>query len=127
MIRALVICPLAVAACAASAPTAEQLVPEYRGIRAEVLDHDLVRIQVEMTNALEPGNVSAYADCAAAGYTIGRGYGFARHVNSSVDKTGGVWRGDAIYTLSSALPDGIATIDAEVVAAHCREKGIPLV
>ena len=67
------------------------------------------------------------AECAAAGYTLIRGWGFARHLRTNVDEEAGVWRADAIYTISPALPRGLRTIDAEVVALACAEKGIPTV
>jgi hypothetical protein len=114
-------------ACEERITSAEQLIPEYRGVETELLDGDLVRFHVEMTNALVPANVSAYAECAAAGYTLVRGYGFARHVRTTVEEMNNVWKGDAVYTISASLPDGLVTLDAEVVAANCREKGIPLV
>nr|WP_246035905.1 hypothetical protein [Aliishimia ponticola] len=119
--------PLLLAACGEPVLTAEQLIPDYRGVDTQLLDGDLVQFRVEMTNALEPRNVAAYAECAAAGYTLVRGYGFARHVRTSVDEQNGVWTGDAVYTISPTLPEGLTKIDAEVVAANCREKGIPLV
>ena len=72
-------------------------------------------------------DVADYAECAAAQYTLIRGYGFARHVRTNVDQEGGIWRGDAVYTISPSLPRGIKTIDAEVVAANCVERGIPTV
>ena len=72
-------------------------------------------------------DVDQYAECAAAQYTLIRGYGFARHVRTNVVEEGGIWRGDAVYTISPALPRGLKTIDAEVVAAHCAENGIPMV
>lgn len=118
---------MALAACDAPVPTAEQFIPDYRGVETQLLDGDLVRFQVAMTNALAPANVSQYAECAAAEYTLIRGYGFARHVRTNVAQEGDVWTGDAVYTISPALPDGIRTLDAEVVAANCREKGIPTV
>ena len=62
-----------------------------------------------------------------AQYTLIRGFGFARHVRTNVVEEGGIWRGDAVYTISPALPDGITKIDAEVVAADCAENGIPMV
>ena len=123
----MIITPLALAACDAPAPTAEQLVPDYRGVNTALLDGDLVRFEVAMTNALAPENVSQYAECAAAEYTLIRGYGFARHVRTNVAREGDVSTGDAVYTISPDLPKGIRTIDAEVVAANCREKGIPTV
>jgi hypothetical protein len=42
-------------------------------------------------------------------------------------KRGDIWQGDAVYTISAALPRGLKTIDAEVVASHCVENGIPMV
>lgn len=124
---AALISPLALAGCAEPVPTAEQFIPDYRGVQTELLDGDLVRFRVAMTNALETANVSQYAECAAAEYTLIRGYGFARHLRTNVARAGDVWTGDAVYTISPGLPRGIRTIDAEVVAANCREKGIPTV
>jgi hypothetical protein len=71
--------------------------------------------------------VESYAECAAAQYALIRGYGFARHVRTNVNERGGIWRGDAVYTISPALPRGLRTIDAEVVVERCRERGIPTV
>lgn len=131
-----VISPLAlglaggVAACDAPRPDAEQaapFTPDYRGIETHLLDGDLVNFRVEMRGAREIEDVERYAECAAAQYALIRGFGFARHVRTNVVEEGGIWRGDAVYTISPALPDGIKKIDAEVVAADCAENGIPMV
>ena len=82
---------------------------------------------VEMRGARDNADVVAYAECAAAQYALIRGYGFARHVRTNVDQEGGLWRGDAVYTISPVLPRGLATIDAEVTVANCAETGIPTV
>ena len=118
---------LALAACTPATPTAEDFIPEYRGVETVLLDGDLVQFNVAMTKALASENVAAYAECAAAQYTLIRGYGFARHVRTNVAIEGGVWRADAVYTISPSLPSGLRTIDAEVVTQSCREKGIPTV
>ncbi len=115
------------AACSEPEITAERLIPDYRGIQTSLLDNDLVQFDVEMTNALTGQDVSDYAQCAAAGYTLIRGYGFARHVRTKVNEEGGVWQADAVYTISPSLPRGLRTIDAEVEVASCAEKGIPTV
>ncbi|UWR24140.1 hypothetical protein [Sulfitobacter sp. S190] len=115
------------AACAPEPPTAEDFIPDYQGVETVLLDGDLVQFNVAMTNALAPENVSAYAECAAAQYTLIRGYGFARHVRTNVEIEGGIWRADAVYTISPSLPQGLKTIDAEVVTNNCLEKGIPTV
>lgn len=118
----------AVSGCEMSEPDeAARFTPDYRGIETRLLDGDLVSFRVEMTGARGNIDVSRYAECAAAQYTLIRGYGFARHLRTSVAEEGGIWRGDAIYTISPALPDGLKTIDAEVVAANCAENGIPMV
>ncbi|MEP2920205.1 hypothetical protein [Sulfitobacter sp.] len=118
---------LALAACAPASPTAEDFIPEYKGVETALLDGDLVQFNVAMTKAMVPENVAAYAECAAAQYTLIRGYGFARHVRTNVAIEGGVWRADAVYTISPSLPKGLKTIDAEVVTENCRDKGIPTV
>lgn len=127
--RALPVFAIALAGCQPANPTVEQLgfVPEYRGVQTRLLDGDLVNFLVEARGALQPADVSRYAECAAAQYALIRGYGFARHVRTNVDEEGGIWRGDAVYTISPALPAGLRTIDAEVVVARCRESGIPTV
>jgi len=118
---------LALAACTDPVPTAEDFIPEYKGVKTTLLDGDLVQFNVAMTKALSGQDVANYAECAAARYTLIRGYGFARHVRTNVSQEGGVWRADAVYTISPSLPRGLKTIDAEVVTANCLEKGIPTV
>ncbi|THD73552.1 hypothetical protein E7681_11880 [Thalassobius vesicularis] len=116
-----------VAGCVNAQPEAAPFHPDYRGIETQLLDGDLVNFVVTMGGARTAEDVSDYAECAAAQYTLIRGYGFARHLRTNVEQQGGLWRGDAVYTISSALPRGLRTIDAEVVAAHCAENGIPTV
>ena len=101
--------------------------PSYDGIETLLLDGDLVNFHVTMRGARDDDDVAAYSRCAAAQYALIRGFGFARHVRTNVTKTGGNWRGDAVYTISAALPRGIKTIDAEVAVSDCSEQGIPTV
>jgi hypothetical protein len=82
---------------------------------------------VAMTGARDNEDVAAYARCAAAQYALIRGFGFARQVRTSVAQKGAVWTGDAVYTVSAALPAGFRTIDAEVTVRDCGEQGIPTV
>jgi hypothetical protein len=99
----------------------------YDGVETRLLDDDLVNFRVEMTGIVARDDVAAYARCAAAQYALIRGFGFARHVRTNVQEQGGVWVGDAVYTISPALPRGLQTLDAEVVAAACADQGIPTV
>ena len=101
--------------------------PSYEGIRTVLLDGDLVNFHVTMRGARDQADVDAYARCAAAQYALIRGFGFARHVRTQVAEKGGNWRGDAVYTISAALPRGSATIDAEVAVRDCGSQGIPTV
>ena len=99
----------------------------YDGIETRLLDGDLVQFVVAMNGEALPDDVSRYAECAAAQYSLIRGYGFARHVRTNVEIKGGQWRGDAVYTISAALPRGLKTIDAEVTVQNCIEDKIPMV
>ncbi len=118
---------LALAGCDTGQQGEVSFAPVYLGLETRLLDGDLVNFLVQMTGARDVADVEMYAECAAAQYTLIRGYGFARHVRTNVDLKGGLWRGDAVYTISPALPRGFQTIDAEVVAAACEENGIPMV
>ena len=101
--------------------------PEYLGVETRLLDGDLVNFFVSMRGARSGADVDDYALCAAAQYTLIRGFGFARHVRTNVSESGGIWRADAVYTVSPALPDGLRTIDAEVTVSDCAERRIPTV
>jgi hypothetical protein len=115
-------------ACAAPDPTVQPtFAPVYQGVETRLLDGDLVNFRVSMKGARSQNDVEKYAECAAAQYTLIRGYGFARHVRTVVDDRGGVWSADAVYTISASLPRGLRTIDAEVTVAYCAASGIPTV
>ena len=101
--------------------------PEYLAVDTQLLDDDLVNFHVLMKGARTKADVADYAECAAAEYTLIRGYGFARHVRTKVEESDGIWRGDAVYTVSASLPEGKRTLDAEVVRENCRDHGIPTV
>lgn len=125
------------AACAAEQPAGPAeaaarragmaFAPVYEGIETRLLDGDLVDFRVRMRGARDAQDVSDYAQCAAARYALIRGYGFARHLRTNVSQDSGLWQADAVYTISAALPDGLRTIDAEVVVADCTERKIPTV
>lgn len=108
-------------------PSQDYFAPEYLGIETRRLDDDLVSFLVRMKGARTNADVADYGKCAAAQYALIRGFGFARHVRTNVQEEGGLWAGDAVYTISAALPDGLQTIDAEVAVAECAETGIPTV
>lgn len=100
---------------------------EYLGVETRLLDGDLVNFRVQMRGARGAADVTEYAECAAALYTLVRGFGFARHLRTTAERDGAIWRADAVYTISAALPAGLRTLDAEVVVRDCTEKGIPSV
>ncbi len=117
-------------ACTDSTPVDRESLPfepVYRGIDTRLLEGDLVGFVVEMEGARDNADVEDYARCAAAQYTLIRGYGFARHVRTRVAQEAGVWRADAVYTVSPALPDGLQTIDAARTVEDCTARGIPTV
>jgi hypothetical protein len=105
----------------------DTIVPVYQGIETRLLDGDLVNFRVSMTGARTQSDVDEYARCAAAQYTLIRGYGFTRHVRTTATQDGPLWTGDAVFVISPALPAGSRTIDAEVTVANCGVSGIPTV
>lgn len=120
---------LALAACGGDA-TVSSGAPQYRWAEALRMTEELVNVIVGVdTSEDENGEIIArdYAACVAAGYALRQGFAFARHVRTTVSEEGGVWVGDAVYTLSPALPPGERLIDAETKIAACGESGIPTV
>jgi len=101
--------------------------PDYRSVETRLLDGDLVQFRVSVADPRSPADMQAFADCAAAQYALIRGYGFARHLRTNLKEKGSVWVADAVYTISPALPQGLRTMDAEVIVAACQENGIPTV
>ncbi|MGR3551221.1 hypothetical protein [Pseudooceanicola sp.] len=135
MIRAPLIIAAALAACtpagdvtgAAPVATGAPDSARYEGIETRLLDNDLVAFHVKMRGARGAEDVSTYAECAAAQYTLIRGFGFARHLRTKTAEVSGLWQADAIYTISAAIPAGLRTIDAEVTVENCKINGIPTV
>jgi hypothetical protein len=105
----------------------EEFSPSYMGIGTVLLDDEMVNFRVAMSGARSTADVEAYARCAAAQYALIRGFGFARHVRTTVNRGTEIWRGDAVYVISAALPEGLRTLDAEVVVRDCGAQGIPTV
>lgn len=121
------------AGCAQPAdPDAPPPVPEYLGTQAELLDDELLQVFVTLQGDHLKGigaraAAAAYADCAVAGQSARHDFAFARHIRTNVTEESGVWRADAIYTISRTLPRGIKTIDVRETAAACDAAGIPTV
>jgi len=101
--------------------------PEYGPVATRLLEGELVSISVEMQGARNGNDIIAFNDCAAAQYALIRGAGFVRRVRNDVKKSGRVWRGEGIYTLSDSIPGGVHTIDAEIAAENCAANNIPMV
>jgi hypothetical protein len=128
MIRFALITPFLLAACA-MAPGSEGVrpAPTYEGVETSLLEGDLVQFHVSMRGAAAPEDIENYAECAAAQYALIRGYGFARHVRTTLTQAGGKSSADAVYLISPSLPRGLRTIDADVAVADCAANGIPTV
>ncbi len=114
--------------CTGQAPVMDQeMAPDYKGVSSLRQSGGLVELSVAMTGARGEKDVSEYARCVAAQFAMDHGFGFARHVWTNVVFEAGVWRADAVYTVSSTLPKGLRTIDAEVTVQNCAAEGIPTV
>lgn len=122
---AMIMTVLPLAACD-PAPVPDGAV-RYGGVETRLMEGDLVNFRLSLSGATDTQDMSDYANCAAAQYALIRGYGFARHVRTTIEEDGPIWRGDAVYTISAALPAGLQTLDAEVTVADCASRGIPTV
>jgi hypothetical protein len=98
---------------------------DYREADVTLMGGDLVRVQVALKGATEQEQIDSYARCIVVGYAMKNNAGFARHVRTVTDKEGGVWHADAVYSVTAALPEGLVTIDAEMIADDCESQGIP--
>lgn len=101
--------------------------PRYGGFTNLIIDEGLVNFLVTMNDANDEDEVARYAECVASGYAFKRGLGFARHVRTNVTEEAGIWRADAVYTMSPTLPAGLRTIDVEIAVQNCTADGIPTV
>ena len=99
--------------------------PTYRGVEVTLMGGDLVRVQASLSGAKGPAPLGDYVMCNAAGYAVKNKAGFVRNVRTLTDKEGGIWRADAVYSITSALPKGLQTIDAQVTVEDCLVRGIP--
>jgi hypothetical protein len=98
---------------------------DYLGASVTALDDDLIAVQAQMRRVRQAGDIDGYTACVAARHARDTGDGFLRHVRTNIDEKGGIWRADAVYTISPTLPRGRMTIDAQVTAAECAENGVP--
>lgn len=72
-------------------------------------------------------NATHDAQSGVTGRCLIRVRDFARHLRTKIEEESGVWRADAVYTVTPALPRGVRTIDIDVVGAPQAEKTIPTV
>lgn len=108
-------------------PEDEPFEPEYQLIETRLLDDDLVAFDLTMLGARNALDVRRYGDCAAAQYALIRGYGYARHIRTTTQRSGERWTGDAIYTISAEEPVGAEVLVAQDVVFACTEEEIPTV
>jgi hypothetical protein len=114
-------------ACAGGSEPDAPAKREYSSNAPLGIGGDLYGFFVTLKGAQNSAEIEDYVGCVVAGYTLEKKFGFARHVRTKVKEEGGVWTADAVYTISSALPRGLRTMDAEVTAADCAVRGIPTV
>lgn len=99
--------------------------PGYGATDIVEMGGDLVAAKVTMQNVTSPGQIDDYTRCTVAGFARSNGAGFVRHIRTNTKEEGGVWHADAVYSVTSALPEGVQTIDAEVTVDDCLSRGIP--
>lgn len=131
MPRVVQLAVIALAGCAESLPSGGDpgapFFPVYDPAEILVLDDDLIAVGATMGGARSEADLRDFADCVIAGYALNNGYEFARHLSTNVTGRAGVWRADAVYTISPERPAGDFVIDAADWADKCKRDGIPTV
>lgn len=94
-----VMAALTLAACQNTAPVTQEPV-RYYGVQTRLLDNDLVQFHVTLSGTKSAEQVARYAECAAAQYTLIRGFGFARHVRTRIGQQADRLSANAVYTIS---------------------------
>ncbi|ETX14530.1 hypothetical protein OCH239_02925 [Roseivivax halodurans JCM 10272] len=51
----------------------------------------------------------------------------ARQMRTNIEEEGGLWRADAVYSNSPALPRGLGTIGGDATGPGSAQNGIPTV
>ena len=121
-----VMAALTLAACRSTAPVTRETV-SYYGVQTGLLDNDLAQVHVTLSGTKSSEQVACYAECAAEQCTLIRGFGFASRARARVGHEAKRLSADAAYTISRSLPQGVKTIDAEVVEDACARDNIQMV
>ena len=100
---------------------------EYVSTEAELIGDGLVIISASVKNVESDHFATEFAACVAARYALLRGFGFARLVTDSVNRTDDIRTATSVYSSTARLLAGVRKLDAEVVAVNCAENGIPMV
>lgn len=103
--------------------------PAYLGSEVTLMGGDLVQIKAGLKpSARDKGGdaeVQAYARCQMADFAVAHKAGYLRQIRTLRDKEGGVWRADAVYSVTSDKPAGQNTIDAAEAVRDCEKSAIP--
>ncbi|MGB0439243.1 MAG: hypothetical protein ACPGFC_03965 [Paracoccaceae bacterium] len=119
--------PAGVAGCAASQNGADPKSLQYGPVVVADLGDDLIQVKLSIRAPATTQDITNMAECNAAAYAKSQGFGFTRHLRTNAYKEGGLWRADAVYSVTSELPRGLRPLDTKAVIAACAQNGIPMV
>lgn len=87
---------------------------------------DMVAVTANLAPGVDVDVAFAYATCALAGWAETNKAGYARHIRSLSNRSGGGVRIEAIFTLSDgAKPMGLRVMETEDTLRGCADRGIP--
>ncbi|MCE8417649.1 hypothetical protein LZ190_02825 [Rhodovulum sulfidophilum] len=102
--------------------------PAYLGAETVALKDGLVEVALRMRAPDGVGGLDDYGRCAVARHALDNGYGFARHLRTTLGREGGgVWTADAVYMMTRTFPRGVSRVDARQEIRDCATRGIPTV
>jgi hypothetical protein len=127
-ISAIAALPLVLTACLGGGAQMEEPPepPTYGPVVIAELAENLVQVKLSMTTQTVENHITEMANCNLASYALQVGRRYARHLRTNAYEEDGLWRADAVYSLSDGRPRG-QVIDAATLVVACSNNNIPMV
>ncbi len=98
---------------------------QYLEARVDVMAYDMIEVQASIMNP-KKGQTTAYADCVAAQFSLGRKNPYVRRVTTRMDGRGDIIIENTTYLLSPVAPGGNFVLNAQEIVDRCRVANVPL-
>lgn len=98
---------------------------QFLEARVDVLAYDMIEVQASVMNP-KKGQNTAYADCVAAQFSLGRQNPYVRRITTKMEGRGDIIIENTTYLLSPVAPGGNFVLNAQQIVDRCRVANVPL-